>query len=191
MQEIPIIHIKNNKISDINTFNEVQLLLNRLQSSIVYIFDEDGINKNQMNVSIYQKFSSIINVWVDAGPRNVDDIVDEVFSGANRIIIRKDLWEEDDLKNAIDVTENELMVLYSSQEIQKGIPTDILFHDAQGIVIYFIQNCPLLDFKIEGFLKQIAQSKPTYILNANMKTKKYWSSFMIEGMLVPIEKLEV
>lgn len=190
MQEIPVIHLKNKKINDESTLSDIHLLLNRLQSSTVYIFDEDGINRNQPNVSIYQKFASNTDLWVDAGPRDVDDIVDDLFSGANRIIIRTDLWEERDLKNVSEITENELMILYSVQDVQKGIPEDILFREAHGIVICFDKNYPLLDNKTEGFLKQIAKTKPTYLLDANMKTKEYWNSFKLAGMLMPIKMLE-
>ncbi len=191
MKEIPVVHIKDKTISDVLAANDISVLLNRLQSSAVYVFDEDGVTKNQPNVSIYQKLSGISDIWLDAGPRNVDDVVDEVFSGANRVVIRPALWEERNLKEVVDITENELMSFYFIEEVQKGIPNDSIFLESQGIVLFFDENTPALDFKTEGFLKQIAKTKPTYVLDMHMKRKEYWSSLGMEGVLIPIDMLDV
>jgi uncharacterized protein related to proFAR isomerase len=191
MKEIPVVHIKDKTISEVSAANDIGVLLNRLQSSTAYVFDEDGVTKNQPNLSIYQKLSGISDIWLDAGPRGVDDIVDEVFSGANRVVIRPTLWKERNLKEVVDITENELMSFYSIEEVKKGVPNDSMFLESQGIVISFDENIPAVDFKTEGFLKQIAKTKPTYMLDMHMKRKEYWISLGMEGILIPIDMLDV
>jgi len=126
MQEILLIHMRRGKIVLDLSSKDIRDILDRLQGSIIYVFDEDGIKRNHPNVSLYQRLTNIAELWVDAGPRTVGDIVDDVFSGAQRIVIRPDLWVELDLHTVVDLTENELMALYHSSDIQKGIPYDMV-----------------------------------------------------------------
>jgi hypothetical protein len=128
-------------------------------------------------------------VWIDAGPRDTDDIIDELFSGANRVVIRAALWRESSLINVRNITENELMVLYSIQEIRNGVTTNL--KEAQGYVIHINQNTEFSSNDIHHFLTQIAKTKPTYVLDENIKTKEYWESFKIAGIFVPITLSEV
>lgn len=191
MQEIPFITIKGKKIVLGLSSNDLRVFLDRLQGSIIYVFDEDGIAKNHPNVSLYQRLTNIAELWVDAGPRNVGDIVDDVFSGAKRIVIRPDLWNEIDLQSVVDLTENELMALYHSTEIQKGIPHDMVFSQAHGVILQFDEDSLTLDFKMNSIIKQICSTKPTYVLDMRKQQSEKWNTFDVAGVFIPLDLIEV
>ena len=190
MQKIPLVRIKNKKSFPEISSSELRSILHRLQGSMIYVFDEDGIHKNHPNVSIYQRLSGVAELWVDAGPRNIGDIVDDVFSGANKLVIRPDRWREHDLQSIIDITENELMVLYHLKDLADGIPKDMLFSQAHCIIIHLDEKYHSINFKTEGFMKQIAKTKPTYILDETGQQTERWSSFGVTGIFIPLEQLE-
>ena len=84
MEIIPMIFLKNEKL--INTklskakhFNNV---LEKTSESTLYILDNDGIEKNKPNLNLYQELSKSYILWVDAGPRNIGDVVDLVIAGS-------------------------------------------------------------------------------------------------------------
>ena len=171
--------------------NDLRDLLDRLHGSIIYVFDEDGIKKNHPNVSLYQRLTDIAELWVDAGPRTVGDIVDDVFSGAKRLVIRPDLWNEIDLQSVVDLTENELMASYHSSDIQKGIPHDMVFSQAHGIVLQFDERSLHLDFKMNSIIKQICKTKPTYVLDLRKQQSEKWNAFDVAGAFIPLDLMEV
>jgi len=191
MQEIPLIRIKEGRLVLNLSSKDLRDSLDRLQRSAIYIYDEDGITKNQPNVSLYQRLTSVAELWVDAGPRTVGDIVDDVFSGAERIVIRPDLWDELDLQNVVDLTENELMALYHSADIQKGIPYDMIFNQAHGVVLKFDEGSAPLDFKMNSTIKQICRAKPTYVLDTRKQIMENWNTFSLEGVFIPLNQMEV
>jgi len=51
----------------------------------VYIIDVDGYRKNSPNLSFYKKIS--IPIWIDSFPRYVEDVMDLVISGFEKISI--------------------------------------------------------------------------------------------------------
>ncbi|MDG6229347.1 MAG: hypothetical protein QCH96_05225 [Candidatus Thermoplasmatota archaeon] len=191
MQEILLIHMRRGKIVLDLSSKDIRDILDRLQGSIIYVFDEDGIKRNHPNVSLYQRLTNIAELWVDAGPRTVGDIVDDVFSGAQRIVIRPDLWVELDLHTVVDLTENELMALYHSSDIQKGIPYDMVFTQSHGVVLQFDEDSTPLDFKMNGIIKQICKVKPTYILDTRKQQMEKWDTFGITAVFRPLDQMEV
>jgi hypothetical protein len=191
MQEILLIHMRRGKIVLDLSSKDIRDILDRLQGSIIYVFDEDGIKRNHPNVSLYQRLTNIAELWVDAGPRTVGDIVDDVFSGAQRIVIRPDLWVELDLHTVVDLTENELMALYHSSDIQKGIPYDMVFTQSHGVVLQFDEESTPLDFKMNSIIKQICKVKTTYILDTRKQQMEKWDTFGITAVFRPLDQMEV
>ena len=191
MQEIPFLKVKDKRLSFDISSTKLRSLLDKINDKSVYVLDTDGLFKNHPNVSLYQRLTSVAELWVDAGPRTVDDIVDDLFSGAYRIVIRPDLWEEVDLHGVVDITENELLALYHSKQLRNGVPRDIIFDQAQGVVVHFDNDSEPVDFKMEGFIKQLAKTKPAYVLDETVEQRYRWEGFGLKGVVISIDCMGV
>ena len=191
MKEIPFLKIKDRKISFDLSSSDLRSLLKRLNETAVYVLDEDGIAKDHPNVSLYQRLTSVAELWVDAGPRRVDDIVDDLFSGAHRIVIRPGLWNEVDLQSVIDITENELMVFYNINELRGDVPRDIIFSQSHYVILNLNEATSHIDFKMEGFIKQITRVKPTFVLDETNQPNDKWKNLGVEGVFRPLERMDV
>ena len=53
----------------------------------LYIYDSDAIKKGKPNIQFYQKLSGSYEILVDAGPRDIGDVVDYLTAGAETIIL--------------------------------------------------------------------------------------------------------
>jgi uncharacterized protein related to proFAR isomerase len=191
MKEIPFLKIKDKKISFDVSSSDLRSLLNRLNETAVYVLDEDGVAKDHPNVSLYQRLASVAELWVDAGPRRVDDIMDDLFSGAHRIVIRPGLWNEVDLQSVIDITENELMVFYNISELRDGVPRDAIFSQSHYVILHLDEATAHIDFKMEGFIKQITKAKSTFVIDETNQPNDKWENLGVEGVFHPLEMMDV
>ena len=85
-------------------------LLERVKDDELYVLDHDGIEKNKPNLCLYQKLSKNHELWIDAGPQTLGDVVDSVVAGATAITIRKKLWRDADIFGIKEVIENKIYV---------------------------------------------------------------------------------
>jgi hypothetical protein len=152
--------------------------------SDLYVIDEQGIKLNEPNYSFYQRYSSLFDLWVDTGPRDIGDVVDDIFSGAKRIVIRLNLWNEESLSKIKALTDHELYLAVNGSNIQVIYEHPGLFEQANGIVL-FMTNKFRVDFKQESKISQIIKDKPTYVFDDD-ENERYWASKNIKGFLKDI-----
>jgi len=97
MEFVPVLYLS--KTFNRNEVSPLHLrgIMKKQGFSELYVIDEQGVRRNEPRYAFYQRFSPLFNLWVDTGPRGIGDVVDDIFSGAKRIIIRENLWTEDSL----------------------------------------------------------------------------------------------
>lgn len=73
---------------------------------MVYALDLDGYKRNEVNLELYTKARG--SVWVDSFPRYVEDVMDIIVSGVERLTV----WVMDDahLAELKDMCESEIFL---------------------------------------------------------------------------------
>ncbi len=138
MQELPIIKIRKGKIKRgekiwkkreaIKTIEEICREYNG-----VYIIDLDGYRKNSANIDVYKRIKA--DIWVDSFPRYVEDVMDLIIVGINRITIRN--MKEEYLKEISEICEKEIFI--SEKNVNEAIKK-VKKYDFAGIVLEEMQN---------------------------------------------------
>ena len=181
MNIIPIIPIHQFPMEQLSTL--LKKLLNKNITEL-YILDELGIKKNEPCVDAYQALASRYDLWVDAGPRNIDDIVDDLFTGANRIVIRPQMWVEQDIKEIHHLTENEIYLHMHTHELQNFDHSK--YQKPYGI-IYEVSSTNPLSLTDKNRIKTMYQMQPFYCYNPNIKDKEFFENLDIPGIMIPFD----
>src|SRR5512136_1376900 len=62
------------------------------KDSLLYVLDLDGIERNNPNLELYQRLAEHCVLWIDNGPRRIDDVMDTIMAGATNLTLREELW---------------------------------------------------------------------------------------------------
>jgi len=99
MEEMPLVYVKRGKViegkSRINAVDRLKEI--RKEGKKAYVLDLDGIKRNSPNLDIYRKLAHKPFLWIDALPRCLEDVMDLVVVGAERITIG-DVVSDEELK---------------------------------------------------------------------------------------------
>ncbi len=76
--------------------------------SKIYLLDMDPYFGKEMNFKVYRELSGIYNIWIDAAPRNVEDVMDILVSDADFAVITG-VYFRDPLEELLEITENVAM----------------------------------------------------------------------------------
>jgi uncharacterized protein related to proFAR isomerase len=152
--------------------------------SDLYIVDEQGIERNQPQYDFYQRISPLLDIWVDTGPRTMEDVVDEIFAGAKRVIIRLNLWMEESLTQIHELTDHDIFLAVDNNQMYQLYSHPILYEEADGLVVFMTSGMKT-DFKSESILTQVMRYKPIYIFDSK-ENETYWASKKINGLLQDI-----
>lgn len=69
----------------VDVFDAADVLLARYQR--LYVIDLDGVKSRRPQFEYLQEISQGKEMWVDAGPRNVDEVMDVIVAGASRAVM--------------------------------------------------------------------------------------------------------
>lgn len=190
MEIISFIRLKNKKIvssDQLFSLKEIKELVE--EDKNLYVLDDDGIENDKPNLKLYQQLSERYSLWVDNGPRNLDDVVDSVMAGATTILLRTNLWQKGNISDIQETIENRVYITF---DFRKQEPTDnnILFPiDIEGVVI-IRDNKPGENIKIDELVKTFCVKYKTYITDTDDRNETYWNSIGVQGLLIPIKKRE-
>lgn len=193
MEIIPLIYAKNRKIHAEKEGNPVSLdeVLERVnKDGEIYFLDIDGIEKNKPNLCLYQKISENHELWVDAGPRVLGDIVDHIIAGATRITIRKNLFSIEEIPNIKEVTES---MIYSDVDLRNEKERTIVFSllpGVDGLVVFSDKNQIEMDFKTGELLKTLCNKYKVYVAESDEKNISYWKNSGVAGVLLDLKKIK-
>ena len=192
MEIIPLINLKKGKMVEPKYLENVSLneLLERFKDDKLYILDHDGIEKNKPNLCLYQKLSKHHELWVDAGPQVLGDVVDSVIAGANSITIRKNLWQDTDISGIKEISENKIYGEVTLERYSISGTITSLVYDVDGLVVFDKKNQIEGDFKSAERLKDICKRYETYAYGLKKKNVAYWEKLGVTGLLIDIEREE-
>jgi len=193
MEIIPLLHVKNRKIRGraekrIFSLNDLSKLLNSEKK--VYITDTDGIKSEKPNINLYQKISEKYTLWIDAGPRNIGDIVDFTMAGATMITIRRELFNEQDLESIKEIVEAKIYIDVNLQNHQKNYLLNSISSNIDGIIVFPDKNQINTDFKLNEKIKMLCRKYNTYIAESDKKKASYWKTMGAVGILTDAENLK-
>jgi hypothetical protein len=193
MEIIPIIYIKKGQIFEGRQQPQTlpKDLTNKLEeTSKLYIVDTDGLEKDAPNLNVYQKLATKYQIWVDAGPRYLEDVVDILTAGANRVTLRRSIFPLPELIKIREITENEVFIgldLNRSEEASKlvGYPPGI-----DGFVLLHNKNLLERDFKKQELLRRLIKNYRLYTIESDRTSQPYWKNKGFSGLLVDMGKIK-
>jgi len=118
MDRYPYLRIKNRRLCSFDMRYSIRDVIKRTPpNKPLYLLDEDGVTDNRPNYNIYQRLSGHADLWIDAGPRTVEDVMDIVMAGATAVIFRPSLWPMLDVDEILNITDCSLYAVYESPEV--------------------------------------------------------------------------
>lgn len=191
MNIVPLVAIKNRMLLDGKDGNQISIdnLFKRVEKdTMLYVLDLDGIERNNPSLDLCQKLTEHCTLWIDEGPRRLDDIMDTIMAGATNITLREELWPEMDLLNVFELTENEIYMCINSRQIQQSQIT--MFPQREIGVVVFNKELPTNNDSIpENVLKNLAIKHKIYLYTAKSNTSSVFEERGITGILVDLNKI--
>lgn len=191
MELIPFINIEKNQIF---TNDDVDVSVAEIKNlaakdSVLYVYDHEGIDDNRPDLNMLQLLATEYILWVDAGPRTIDDVVDLVTAGASTITLRKNLWPKLDIPGIREITEGELYLESDPVQVDRLVEVS-LYPEILGLV-YFKNNPQLMEqLKYESTLKKMLQKNKMYTYESDPRNALFWKENSITGLLVDILHLK-
>ncbi len=191
MEIIPLIHFKERRVlGQEGDKYKIDGFLKEVESlEKLYVLDYDGIERNKPNLCTYQKLSKSIEIWVDAGPSDLGDIVDTVMAGATDITLRKKIWPYLDTEKIREITENKLYLEIDLKKQDRYELQSPMKSNIDGLVILDKTSGLREDFISIERLKNLAKKYKMYIYETNQRDIDYWNKIGICGLIVDLDKL--
>jgi hypothetical protein len=191
MNIVPLIAIKKGILLDGKDGNQISTedLFKRVEKdTMLYVLDLDGIERNTPSLDLCQKLTEHCTLWIDEGPRRLDDIMDTIMAGATNITLREELWPEMDLLNVFELTDDEVYMCINSTQIQQS--HIIVFTQRDIGVVVFNKDLPTNDdFIPVNVFKNLAIKHKIYLYTAGSNTSSVLEERGITGILVDLNKI--
>lgn len=182
MNIIPLVSIRNGQVFDGKEGEALSLddLGGRAQKdTMVYVLDYDGIDGNNPNFELYQRLAEQFVLWIDNGPRRLDDVMDTIMAGATNITLRQDLWPDIDMLGVQEMTDDEIY-LDLSQQHQEHRPLHIPSSGDIGIILFN-------DERMYGnFSKDILVKKKIFLYAVSTEKASLWEEQGISGIVIDL-----
>ena len=103
------------------------------ENKFVYVIDLDGFRKNSPNLDLYKKVYG--KLWIDSYPRFVEDVMDLIVVGAERITVRD--ANSNFLEKIKEICDKEIFLAGNNLKELAKLTKDLEFN---GIVLDEEQN---------------------------------------------------
>lgn len=190
MNVVPLVHTKKGRLHDgldgePLTVDEVFARVQK--DTMLYVLDADGIEHDNPDLELYQQLTEHCVLWVDDGPRRIDDVMDTIMAGATNLTIRPDHWPEVSIDEIFDLTDGE--VFYAVTLGQKNqLQTSNLAPQGAGIIAFADPTQPQEDFTTASHLKEIGMKQKLYLYNPHAMTPPAWEEQTLAGLVVDLKK---
>lgn len=181
MDIIPLTTIVNKKIQNLKLLEKLK------EDELLYVIDQDGIEKDKSNFDIYQKLSKKYQLWIDNSPRRLGDVVDAFMTGVIKITLRKIVHSYIKIESIREISDNKIYASIEDNN-QFNFFNDYLLKSFDGIIIFYKRDELEKDFKKEEAMKNILTKYNTFIYENNKKNIGYWSKFNPSSFIVEISK---
>jgi hypothetical protein len=190
MNIVPLISIKKGRILDGKDGNLISIddLFKQVEKdTMIYVFDLDGIEHNNPSLDLYQKLTEHCILWIDDGPRRLDDVMDTIMAGATNITLREELWPEMDLSGVFELTDDEVYIGIKSTYSQQSLTLPFSNQNI-GVVVFSQELQTNDDFSSTRFLKDLALKHKIYLYNVSQNTILQGDGRGIAGILIDLNK---
>jgi len=188
MNIIPLVHVKKGRLHDgldgePLTVDEVFARVQK--DAMLYVLDADGIDHDDPGLELYQQLTEHCVLWVDDGPRRIDDVMDTIMAGATNLTIRQDRWPEASIDEIFDLTDGE--VFYAMRAGQEN--TSAFAPQGAGIIAFEDPTQPQDDFTTASRLKDIGMKQKLYLYTHHAVTPSGWEEQTLAGLVVDLKNL--
>lgn len=190
MNIIPLISIKKGRLCDGKDGDCISIdeLFKRVEKdAILYVLDQDGIQHNSPSLDMYQKLTEHCILWIDGGPRRLDDVMDIIMAGATNITLREELWPELDIARIFELTDDEVYFCIDSIYGKQSLTSQFSQKDI-GVVLFNQELQILNDFTFTSLIKDTAVKHKIYLYTISQNSIVYLEGHGITGILVDLNK---
>lgn len=184
MNIIPLVSINKGTLFDGREGAALSLddLFKRVEKdSLLYVLDYDGIERNNPNFELYQRLTEHCTLWIDNGPRRLDDVMDTIMAGATNITLRQKLWPDLDMLGVQDITDDEIYLDLSTQH-QENKTLQVPYAGDIGIILFNEET-------LYGGLSKEMTSQQKIVLYASSTEKiLFWDQQGIRGVILDLRK---
>ena len=189
MNIVPLVHVKKGRLydgldGDPLTVDEVFARVKK--DSMLYVLDADGIDHDNPNLELYQQLTEHCILWVDDGPRRIDDVMDTIMAGATNLTIRPDRWPEASIDEIFDLTDGE--VFYAVMLGQKHqAQSSVVVPQGVGVIAFTDPTQPQEDFTTASHLKDIGMKQKLYLYTTHALAPSGWEEQTLAGLVADLK----
>jgi hypothetical protein len=136
---------------------------------------------------MYQRLTEQCVLWIDNGPRRIDDVMDTIMAGATNLSLRPSLWPDMVLADVFELTDDEVYLTVDATALDTFPPIPM---DVTGVVMFQQNLQHNIEFITSSFLKNKTATLKTYVYTAPASTVHYWEERGITGLLIDLDKKE-
>jgi hypothetical protein len=184
MNLVPLVSIKNATLRDgkegnILVIEEIKKQVKN--DSFLYILDFDGIERNNPNLELYQRLAEHCILWIDNGPRRVDDVMDTIMAGATNITLRESYWPDMVMPEVQDLTDDEIY-LDKTMSYQEQKMLHHIYSGEIGTVLFNEEAV------YGSLLKEKTANQKIYLYVSSLEKMQYWTTQGIAGLIIDLNK---
>jgi hypothetical protein len=184
MNIVPLISVKKGHLFDgrEGTALSIDDVFTRVEKdTLLYVLDLDGIEHLNPNLELYQKLTEHCILWIDDGPRRLDDVMDTIMAGATNITLRKELWPNLDMSSVQDLTDDEIYI-DMSVEYQERKTLHHFYSGDIGIVLFNEETM------YGRFSREITEKQKIFLYASSMEKVSFWGEQGITGIILDLKK---
>jgi hypothetical protein len=189
MNVVPLVFVKNGRLFDgieADPLTVDELFARVGKDAMLYVFDQDGIDHDNPNLDLYQQLTDHCILWVDDGPRRIDDVMDTIMAGATNLTIRPDHWPEVNIDDILELTDGE--VFYAvALESKDQAPLASLASRGVGIIVFVDKTRAQSDFTTSSHLKDIGMKQKLYVYITQARNPSGWEEQTLAGLVVDLK----
>lgn len=192
METVPLIHIKNGRLLDRKDGEPLSiddLFKHADKDAMLYILDLDGIEHNNPNLDIYQKLTERCILWIDNGPRRIDDVMDTIMAGATTITVRTERWPDADIPAILEITDDDIYLAMTPEQ-KEQVRSLLQSYENLGAVVFSEEQHIEQDFSYAHVLNEAVLKHKIYLYTTAQLNVSYWSERGVTGVLVDLHKKE-
>ena len=184
MNIVPLVCIKNTILLDGKEGNVVLLadISKRLEKdSLLYVLDLDGIEHYNLNLEMYQRLAEHCILWIDNGPRRIDDVMDTIMAGATNLTVREDLWPALDMPDIQELTDDEVY-LEQTKQYQEQKTVQHVYSGDIGVILFDEEA-------MYGFVPNgRTASQRIYLYTSSLEKVQLWTERGVFGIIIDLNK---
>ncbi|HIH00235.1 MAG TPA: hypothetical protein HA258_06575 [Thermoplasmata archaeon] len=184
MNIVPLVCLRNTRLFDGKEGNS--LILEDLQKrvekdTLLYVLDFDGIERYNPNLELYQRLAEHCILWIDNGPRRIDDVMDTIMAGATNLTLREDLWSSLTIPEIQELTDDEIY-LDKTRQVQEQRSLQQVFSGDIGTILFD-------ETAVYGsFSKDRIGNQKIYLYAGSLEKLSLWTEQGISGIIVDLNK---